>query len=463
MPIFRRSTLVLVQSLAATLLAGGAAAHPSLPTPSRARPADPRCRQPDPAERQRIRRRKGRSVVGRQGRSRGLPAVVRGDRQREPSQERRLPLADRLRNELRRDRLDEARRRVRTACRRLPGRTAKRARHPCTGTARSGSSSTTVATTAASERSGAPPRRPERGTSPGSASPILRRGAPGAWDERFVADAKVVPPWEGPDELWRMYYIGRDASGRGQVGLATSTDGVSFTKYGGPVVGFGASGAWDGSDIQAFTPEWDERLGMFRGWYVAGSAAGAVWSPDGVSWSRAAENPVLNSLPGDRVEDSIDSYLDDGRYRIVYGQYDLGATPPLRGKGEAWVAEDVAAPAPDPPAPDPPARPPAPDPPAPIRPLRQLRRLLLRHALEATAAAIAVRASEDDGDVERGMRSIRRLPMPRRSRTPPARRSSSAARRRSGLTSQSAWHCCASTLPGSRTTQSSGRLSCSCT
>ena len=84
--------------------------------------------------------------------------------------------------------------------------------------------------------------------------PILRRGAPGAWDERFVADAKVVPPWDGPDELWRMYYIGRDATGRGQVGFATSTDGVSFTKSGGPVVGFGAPGAWDGSDIQAFTP-----------------------------------------------------------------------------------------------------------------------------------------------------------------------------------------------------------------
>ena len=175
-------------------------------------------------------------------------------------------------------------------------------------------------------------------------APILQRGGPGAWDGRFVADAKVVPPWEGPDGLWRMYYVGRNAAGQGQVGLATSTDGIDFTKAGSnPVVSLGAPGAWDGSDIQAFTPEWDRQLGLFRAWYVAGSAAGYAWSADGVNWNRGSENPVLTSVPGDEINDSIDSYLDSGQYRIVYGQYDLGAYPALRGKGEAWAAAQVAA------------------------------------------------------------------------------------------------------------------------
>lgn len=224
--------------------------------------------------------------------------------------------------------------------------------------------------------------------------PILERGSPGTWDERFVADAKVVAPWEGPDELWRMYYIGRNAGGKGQVGLATSSNGVDFVKVGpGPMLGFGPPGSWDGSDIQAFTPEWDPSLRLFRGWYVSGGSVGYAWSRDGVSWSRSAD-PVLRSVPGDNVEDSIDAYLDGGRYRVVYGQYDLAATPNLRGKGEAWhVGSTVETPEP---APDPvptPSPEPTPTPP-PAPPARR----------EEVTAAVAVASSSDDGDVERGSR-----------------------------------------------------------
>lgn len=209
--------------------------------------------------------------------------------------------------------------------------------------------------------------------------PILQRGAPGAWDGKFVADAKVIPPWEGPDDLWRLYYVGRNAAGQGQVGLATSRDGIKFDKVGNaPVVGFVTAGA---SDLQAFTPEWDRQQNLFRAWYVASSSIGYLWSYDGVNWSRGPANPVLGSVAGDSIEDSVDSYLDNGRYRIVYGQYDLGATPALRGKGEAWSVQEKT-PVPPPPAPTPP-------PPGPT----------------VATAAFAVSASGDDGDVERGSAS----------------------------------------------------------
>jgi hypothetical protein len=215
--------------------------------------------------------------------------------------------------------------------------------------------------------------------------PVLQRGPAGSWDGLFVADAKVIPPWEGPDGLWRMYYVGRSASGVGQVGLATSTDGISFTKVGSaPVVGLGPAGSWDDGTILAFTPEWDGALGAFRAWYVArsarsgasGSSAGYLTSSDGVTWTRSAQNPVLTSLPGDNVEDSIDSYRDGDRYRIVYGQYDLAARPALRGKGEASVAG--AQPAPPAPAPAPPSKP------------------------KRETAAFTLLTGGDDGDLERG-------------------------------------------------------------
>jgi hypothetical protein len=243
------------------------------------------------------------------------------------------------------------------------------------------------------------PRAIGRATSPTGTSdftrsggPVLERGAPGSWDSKFVADAKAIAPWEGPDELWRLYYVGRNDAGQGQVGLATSVDGVSFTKVGSsPVLAVGPQGAWDDSDIQAFTPEWDARLGLFRAWYVAGGAVGYAWSDDGLSWSRGERNPVLSSIPGDSIQDSIDSYLDGSVYRLIYGQYDLAATPPLRGKGEAKSAASEPVPVPVPvPEPEPEPEPvPVPEPTQPVPPA-------------ATTAAFSVSSSGDDGDLERG-------------------------------------------------------------
>ena len=253
------------------------------------------------------------------------------------------------------------------------------------------------------------PRAIGRATSPtGSgdftrspATPILERGSPGSWDSEWVADAKVIAPWEGPDDLWRMYYVGRSGGGNGQVGLATSKDGISFTKYAkNPIVGLGPAGAWDDGNIQAFSPEWDAGVELFRAWYVArragagsaGGNAGYLWSSDGVSWTRDPNNPVLVSVAGDRVEDSIDSYRDGDRYRFVYGQYNLDASPPLRGKGAAWTAA-AAPPGPTPPPPPPPTTPPPTTPPPTTPPPT---------TPETTTAAFAVAQSGDDGDLERG-------------------------------------------------------------
>jgi hypothetical protein len=240
------------------------------------------------------------------------------------------------------------------------------------------------------------PRAVGRATSPTgtgnftrSGGPILQRGPLGSWDGLFVADAKVIPPWDGPDGLWRLYYIGVAGNGLRQVGLATSTDGILFKKAAqNPILGPGPAGSWDDGTIHAFTPEWDQSSGQFRAWYVArradagtaGGGIGYLLSADGVRWTRDPSNPVLTSAPGESIEDSIDSYADDGLYRLVYGQYDLSARPALRGKGEAWLETAARAPEPPPSGPKPEPTPPP--------------------SGAVTAAFMA--SGPDDGDLERG-------------------------------------------------------------
>jgi hypothetical protein len=176
-------------------------------------------------------------------------------------------------------------------------------------------------------------------------NPVLQRNTGDPWEAVFVADAKVIPPspWlnGGPDLTWRMYYCGVDSGGARRFGLATSTDGITWTKYAGnPVFNLGAGGQWDDNTIMAFCPFYEN--GIFHAWYVAddgvfNSGIGYAWSNDGVTWTRGASNPVAGEITGDSPQDSIHVYRDPADIRIVYGQYDLGASPALRGKGEAFL------------------------------------------------------------------------------------------------------------------------------
>jgi hypothetical protein len=172
-------------------------------------------------------------------------------------------------------------------------------------------------------------------------NPILSNGTAGQWDEGFIADCKVI--MVSPTD-WRMWYVGRNASLLGQVGYATSTDGISWTKSGSnPVLAFGAASAWDDYDIMAFCPV---RLddGSFHAWYIARPDAGTVpsmgqaISADGIAWTRVVGNPTLVGGTGPDVSDSVDVLIDSGEprplARLYYGYYDFTGSP-IRGKAYA--------------------------------------------------------------------------------------------------------------------------------
>lgn len=128
------------------------------------------------------------------------------------------------------------------------------------------------------------------------------------WDGGQVSIADVIQLEEGG---YRMYYTGASPAGLMQIGLATSPDGLNWTKYddpttteapfaaSDPILANGASGEWDAN--AAFTSRVVSTAG---GWLMLyknigtrpqGSFMGVATSPDGLHWSKASPDPLFDS------------------------------------------------------------------------------------------------------------------------------------------------------------------------
>jgi len=136
--------------------------------------------------------------------------------------------------------------------------------------------------------------------------PLLKPGAVGEWDEKQVLAPDVIQI----GNQYIMYYSGVGASGVQQIGMATSSDGHTWTKYNDPttvdkpfvasdpVFTPGDKGAWDGS--------WVHQPRVFQtssGWAMiyrgvsdrngANMKLGLATSSDGIHWERSAGNPIF--------------------------------------------------------------------------------------------------------------------------------------------------------------------------
>jgi predicted GH43/DUF377 family glycosyl hydrolase len=101
-----------------------------------------------------------------------------------------------------------------------------------------------------------------------------------------------------------MWYAGEDSQGVDRIGMATSSDGISWTKHSGnPVLDLGAPGSWDSDSISDASVIREN--GEYKMWYTgqtygATSAddvfrIGYATSPDGIHWTRYSGNPVLTT------------------------------------------------------------------------------------------------------------------------------------------------------------------------
>ena len=123
-------------------------------------------------------------------------------------------------------------------------------------------------------------------------NPIVDRGPAGAWDDHHVSLPHVY--FDGTE--YKMWYWGYDGS-KGRIGYATSPDGIVWTKYAGnPVLDVGPSGAWD--DTKVGSPDVFFDGIEYRMWYRGHDGdhyrIGYAASPDGIVWSKYVGNPVLD-------------------------------------------------------------------------------------------------------------------------------------------------------------------------
>jgi predicted GH43/DUF377 family glycosyl hydrolase len=149
-------------------------------------------------------------------------------------------------------------------------------------------------------------------------NPVLDIGTPGAFDDEQVAEPRVTKLATG----YRMYYTGANAtSKRKSLGMATSTDGITWTKdRRNPILDTNRWGNfWGGAFFY--------QNGLWLLWHAddsGGSHINFKWSGDGISWTDGSQNPVLqpgttpNGPDSSLVGDSVSGYRDGNTYRIMY-------------------------------------------------------------------------------------------------------------------------------------------------
>lgn len=158
--------------------------------------------------------------------------------------------------------------------------------------------------------------------------PILTAGAEGDWDAGGLSWPSVVRG----DEGWAMYYAAaeRPRTPTQAIGLATSTDGITWTKHPEPVLEPGAT--WDAAGIdrprvQRTDAGW---LMIYAGAGQSLSDRGLAWSDDGVSWTPDPANPVLGRddfpIQGNTWDTALLVHDGELRYYMEIGSAGGGGT-----------------------------------------------------------------------------------------------------------------------------------------
>jgi len=160
-------------------------------------------------------------------------------------------------------------------------------------------------------------------------NPVLDVGSLSEWDSWRVNHHDVY--FDGT--TYKMWYTGETPPPQrhGLIGLATSTDGITWTKdtLHNPVLPLGPPGSWDSQTVSSSVVIFDDNI--YKMWYggLFGNAfrIGYATSPDGISWTKdSLHNPVINtgstgSWEGLQV--SPNSVIFDGAiYKMWYAGFD---------------------------------------------------------------------------------------------------------------------------------------------
>jgi predicted GH43/DUF377 family glycosyl hydrolase len=156
---------------------------------------------------------------------------------------------------------------------------------------------------------------------PGGETIIDGSGSPtivGDWDGYSVQKVAVISDGTG----YKMWFDGLNLMNESGIGLATSSDGLSWTKYLTNPVLTGTTGAWDETGEHA--PFVLEEGGVYKMWYEGSNSnvrqLGYATSTNGIDWNKCAGNPILPvNEPYDQKVAGHGSVLNDGGlYKLWY-------------------------------------------------------------------------------------------------------------------------------------------------
>jgi predicted GH43/DUF377 family glycosyl hydrolase len=122
-------------------------------------------------------------------------------------------------------------------------------------------------------------------------NPVLDAGSAGAWDEEGLQHQFVL--FDG--NTYHMWFDGESGDVR-SIGYASSPDGITWTKYeNNPVLTSGAPGTWDDFRVSGAVVIFDGTT--YHMWYggvkLPHIATGYATSPDAITWTKYSGNPVL--------------------------------------------------------------------------------------------------------------------------------------------------------------------------
>ncbi|MFQ5576135.1 MAG: FG-GAP-like repeat-containing protein, partial [Anaerolineae bacterium] len=169
----------------------------------------------------------------------------------------------------------------------------------------------------------------------------------GDWDGSTVGKVSVI----NDGGTYKMWFDGRNLFRETKIGLATSPDGIAWTKYSGnPVLTGTTAAASDYNEEHApFVLKDGATYKMWYEWSDGNSRNLAyATSSDGITWSEYAGNPVLQPGPDgyDQDDAAHGSLLKEGNvYKLWY--HAIGDQGPIiayatSGDGIAWAKQGPA-------------------------------------------------------------------------------------------------------------------------
>ncbi len=127
-------------------------------------------------------------------------------------------------------------------------------------------------------------------------NPILTGGPSGSWNHNVV-EASVL--YNADSSRFEMWFVATSGSPvfPYRIGFATSIDGLTWEMHPDPVLNPGSAGEWDAYTVEF--PYVIRENGEYKMWYSSGGSnyiqykIGLATSSDGINWTKYASNPIL--------------------------------------------------------------------------------------------------------------------------------------------------------------------------